>query len=584
MKCLPFVLLFILSTSFSQSYGIDNPKVRWKFKTQGPIRSGGALHNDKIFFGSADGSLYAVNKLDGSLTWKFQTQGALTGSPTIDGSSVYVASRDNYLYAINITSGSLNWKYKTEPILPDETAGWEYFSAAPLVSQDMVFIGSGDGYLYALDKGKGKLEWKFRTQGRIRATPLIKDGVIYQPSNDGYVYALDVQSGSLLWKFETRGATYDPQQFGFDRNSINTQAIIKDNLLVFGSRDGNVYAVNLDSHLEKWSFTYGTTWAMATTVSDNSVYVGWSTNNLICAIDLSTGKEIWKYQAGAHNYAKPLILDSGLYVGSADGNMYRFDKYTGEKIWEYAIGSEIFSPAFEDSGILYFGSDDGCFYALEEGENAYKAVYQPLTIRGNARFLVVDPKLTPYLCERGFERLDSAGLFTFLNDRINDGNPSVVVFSLPLIPSNMVGDVPGEGMIRKYLESGGKIVWMGDIPNFYEPDQSGNFKRDASVGSQLLEVDFNSPRESGNYYSKVTQEGLDWGLPPWITTTNSTVSPDDEIIPFAYDEYGRISLWKKSFHTRPGSGFVSIRTWGWNVPIKDKDLEFIYSMAIYGLQ
>jgi len=471
-----------------------------------------------------------------------------------------------------------------ESILPDETSGWEYFSAAPVVSGDQVFIGSGDGHLYAIDKRKGKLNWKFETEGRIRATPLINEGVIYQPSNDGYVYVLDTHNGDLLWKFETRGATYDSYKFGFNRNSINTQPIIAGNLLVFGSRDGNTYAVDLDSHREKWSFSYGPTWAMATTVSENRVYVGWSTNNLICALDLKTGKEIWKYQTGSHNYAKPLVIDSGLYMGSADGNLYRFNKYTGEKVWEYAIGSEIFSPVVEDSGVFYFGSDDGYFYALEEGEKTYKTVYQPLTIKGNAKYLVVDSKLTPYLCKKGFERLDSAGLYAFLNDRIHDGSPSVVVFSLPLIPANMAGDTPGEGMIRKYLASGGKIIWMGDIPNFYEPDSSGNFKRDPTVGTQLLEVNFNHPRVSGNYYSKVTQEGLNWGLPPWVKTTNSTVAPEEGVIPFAYDEYGRVSVWRKKFHSRPGSGFISCRTWGWNVPIKDEALELIYQMAIYGLQ
>jgi hypothetical protein len=158
--------------------------------------------------------------------------------------------------------------------------------------------------------------------------------------------------------------------------------------------------------------------------------------------------------------------------------------------------------------------------------------------------------------------LDSAKLYQFIADRILDKALSMVVFAYDAIPANIVGEPPESGMIRKYLESGGKILWFGGVPNLFGFDAKGKFQRgrDLTVATQLLDVDFVSPEESGNYYSRSTQHGLNWGLPTWLKTTHSSVAPE-KVIPFTIDENNRVSAWMKKFNERPGSGFISCRTW-----------------------
>jgi outer membrane protein assembly factor BamB len=578
-----FLLLFGLSSLAMTGQDIDDPKIKWRFKAQGPIRGSSVIVEDKIYFGSSDGFVYCLNKEQGNLIWKKQTNGAITGTPTIAGSSLYITNRDNSVWAMDARTGKILWKFKMQPILPDLHAGWEYFMASPVVFENSVFIGSGDGHLYVLDSGNGKPKWKFKTNGRIRATPLIDSGTVYQPSNDGYIYVLDVDNGNLLWKFETRGATYNPQDFNFDRSSICTQPQIREGILYFGSRDGNTYAVDLKTRKEKWNFSYGPTWAMATAVSNDAIFVGWSTNNLTCALDLENGTEKWQFKSGGHVYTKPLVLDDGVYIGSADGKVYRLNKHSGEKIWEYTIGHEVYSSIIYDTHTIFFGSDDGFFYALEKGTKPYKAVYQPSKIEGNAQFVIVDKKIVPYLAEKGFEKLGNDELSVFISDRIQDQKPSVVVFAFPIVPKDIFGNTPKKGMLLRYLQTGGKIVWLGDVPNFYELDDTGNFKRDPAPGANLLEIEFTNPTDSGNYYSKATQQGLNWGLPTWFKTTGSIINPETAT-PLAYDEYGRVNTWLKKFNPRPGSGFVSCRTWAWNVDIKEKDLQLIHQLATYQLE
>ena len=137
--------------------------------------------------------------------------------------------------------------------------------------------------------------------------------------------------------------------------------------------------------------------------------------------------------------------------------------------------------------------------------------------------------------------------------------------------------------MREYLDNGGKIVWLGGIPNLFRQDETGRFRRVHKIGEDLLGVDFQKSTESGNYYSKATQEGLNWGLNPWLKTTSTTVSSEG-VIPLAIDEYGRISAWRKEYYPRPGAGFISCRTWAVNVSIKESDLELIHNLALFGLE
>lgn len=577
-------LLLFLLVAFSITHaeggdpGISNPKVKWKFKTQGPIRGSSVTDETRVYFGSADGWIYAVVKNSGELIWKFQTQGSITHSPAVAGSIVFVSSTDNFLYALKSTTGQLLWKFQMQTLLPSYWE-WDYYTASPLASGGKVYIGSGDGFLYVLNASEGKLLWKFKTNGRIRSAPLVTDKTVYQASNDGVMYALDGTSGKLLWKFETDGSKFDSRKFGWDRNSIYASPVLQDSILIIASRDGKTYAVDTETHKLKWSFTYGATWAMSAAVNKGVVYIGWSDNSLLSAVDLQTGKEKWKFKSGSLVFTKPHLTENEVIIGSADEKIYCVDKKSGGKKWEYKTGGGVYSSPIVDGKTLFVGSDDGYFYALEAGSKPLKAVYHPVS---NDRF-TVDIKITPYLKEKGFEQLDSARLYHFLTQRILDQQPSVIVFAYDMIPSNMVGDNPEEGLIRKYLEAGGKILWFGNTPNLYSFDQKSRPVMDTSIASRMLGINIVRPEESGNYYSKATQAGLNYGLSSWLTITYSTIAPDG-VIPLAYDEFNRVSAWIKKFNPRPGSAFISCRTWGWYAPIHDKDLELIHTLAIHELE
>ena len=585
IKLIATAMAMILACSYVHAKSvIDTPKIKWRYKTEGLIRGDSVIDKSNVYFGSADGYLYSLNIEDGSLNWKFKTGGAIVSAPTIFAKTVVVSSRDGFVYAVNAKSGKARWTFQMKPELEASYAGWQYFTSSPVYADDKIYVGSGDGHLYALNARKGKLIWQYDTHARIRATPLVADGKVYQPSNNGYVYVLDAKTGKEEWRFATQGVEYDPEAFGFDRKSIYAQPVLKGKSLIIAARDGNTYAVDIQTRKQIWNQTYGTTWAMSSAADDDTVFVGWSTNNLLSAHDLASGKERWQFKAKSHNYTTPLLVENVIYFGSADGHLYQLDKLNGKQNWAYDVGQEVHSSPVLDpaTNVILLGADNGYFYAIEEAAAVHKAVYQPSNIEGNAQYLLADKKISPYLAERGFQQLGEDELETFIDNRITDGEASVIVFALPLIPPALMGDIPSRGRVREYLRSGGKIVWFGDIPNFYALDTEGNFKRDHTEGSALLDVTFTNPSESGNYYSKATHTGLNWGLPVWFKATGTPVKADD-VTPLAYNEFGLVTAWVKKFNARNGSGFVSLRPWSWSVPIREEDLELIHAVAVYGL-
>ena len=146
-----------------------------------------------IAVGSEDGGLYAYNALTGEgLRWSpFQTEGEIWSTPVLRNGVAYFGSQDGSVYAVSLHSGELVWKFDTGAAVV----------ASPLIYKNMLIIGSFDRQLYALGLSDGQPRWQFTAGNWWWATPVASDRVIFAPAMDGKMYALD-QNGSLLWEHD----------------------------------------------------------------------------------------------------------------------------------------------------------------------------------------------------------------------------------------------------------------------------------------------------------------------------------------------------------------------------------------------
>ena len=96
--------LYVATSSVSSAgnvYAVDKAEGTtpiWVFKA-GPVVTPVVAADQKVFFGSEDSYIYALDALTGQLIWKYRTGGPIVGAPVIANNNLFVASRDGYLYA-----------------------------------------------------------------------------------------------------------------------------------------------------------------------------------------------------------------------------------------------------------------------------------------------------------------------------------------------------------------------------------------------------------------------------------------------------------------------------------------------------
>ncbi len=543
--------------------------LQWRVQTGGMVQSSPTLHEGVLYVGSGDGNLYALDPVTGEERWKFTAGRAITSTPAVAEGLVFVGSRDNTFYALDAGDGTARWKLATGADLP---LAWGFetgdlYTSSPVFSDGLVVFGSGDGRVYAVDARSGKVRWRFQTEGRVRSSPAIAAGRIYVGSMDGRLYSLELQTGRRIWQFDTEGHALRSGDFGFDRRTIQSSPAVADGRVFVGSRDGFLYAVDAESGRQLWRVDHRMSWVNTSpAVAEGLVFAGSSDERFLQAVDARTGRERWHFPTERPVWSSPAVAGSLVYFGDGSGTVYALDRATGVERWRHKSGRRILSSPVPADGMLYVGNDDGGVYALRAAEAAlHRAVFWDSSLVRTSRILV-HQELRDYLRDRGYEVLDAGSLRTFLMKRVEDRAPSVVVFAIDHLPATVAPVAADSVLFRRYLASGGKVVWPGIPPLIWPRDpktgESGEYKDiDREGTTRLLGVDHARGNFDG-YGASVTSEGRRWGMAGWWES-NWSVDPKGVTQTLAVDDNGLASSWVKNYGGPAGTGFVRLYGGPW---------------------
>ncbi|MCP4661080.1 MAG: PQQ-binding-like beta-propeller repeat protein [bacterium] len=559
-----------------------SPQLRWAFPTMGPVRSSPAVAAGRVFFGSGDGHLYALDAESGESVWKFATEGPVHGSPAVAEGMVYVTSQDRRLYAVDGRSGEERWRFEGGEELPFRW-GWDYYLSSPVVADGVVYVGSGDGHLYALDAQSGDEKWRFKTSGRVRSSPALDAGRVYFGSMDGRLYAVDAQTGEAIWTFDSEGAGLDSEKAGFDRTSVQSSPAIGADAVVLGARDGFLYAVSLADGRERWRFNHKVSWVVSSpALFDGTAFAGSSDGFFLQGVDLATGEERWRTKTPSNVFSSPAIAGGVVYFGCFDGVLYALDSQGGAERWRFRTAGSIMSSPAVAEGVVYFGSDDGHLYAVSgtttpdpERLAAKKAVFWEEV---EWSWFKGGPQVRDFFKAEGYRVVDGAALAEFMTERVADRQPSVIVFALDVVPP-AVTEPSEEAIFWKYLDAGGKIVWLGLSPLAVKVDaETGKpVAVDVSISGKLFGVNHEGvPFDEVG--STATPDGTRWGIDPWWISSQS-VAVDEVTTVLGRDEHGRASAWVKSYGGPEGTGFVRL----WGRPQAPDDLAGVKAVAEFGV-
>ena len=365
--------------------------VRWRHVYEAeedeiwPVNRGVAYLDGKVFRGTGDGRLVAVDMTSGREIWRVKIADPkigefLSGAPVAWNGLVFTGPGggdwgiQGRVAAYDAATGKEVWRFHAIP-LPGE-AGYESWH----VPETAKHGGGGTWSTFTLDPVTGELFAPI-------ANPAPAYRADYRPGENLYtdsMVVLDARSGALKWYYQLEGNE------GFDYDLGAAPMLYADKRgrkrIALGSKDGYLYILDRDTHrlVSKTAVTTikrppgppspqgvfgcpgtdgGVEWnGPAYDPDTNLVYVG-------------TVDWCWYFYSGEPKYVPTLSYMGAGSVFKADtkrsGWVYALDGGSGKVAWSYHAGSPVLSGVTPTAGgIVFSGESSGNVLALDAHSGA----------------------------------------------------------------------------------------------------------------------------------------------------------------------------------------------------------------------
>jgi len=324
----------------------EKPKLLWQFAAGDDGFEGtAAIAGGTVFAGCLDGNLYAIDLKTGEQRWKFETGLGFTAAPAVRGGRVYIGDVDGCFHAIDARTGQELWKYQTEAEI---NSGANFHG-------DRVVFGSQDAVLYCLNAATGELVWRADAEDQIRCTPTIVGDRSFVGGCNSKLNVVDLAEGKLVSGVDLSAPT------------LCTPAV-EGTMAYVGTDGGTFFAVDWKASKIAWTYENRSRpspfWSSAA-LAANLVVVG-SRDKMVHALDRETGERVWVFSTKGQVDSSPVVVGDRVYVGSDDGRLYGLELETGKEVWRFEAGGRILASPAVAAGRLVIGNDEGVLYCLGE--------------------------------------------------------------------------------------------------------------------------------------------------------------------------------------------------------------------------
>jgi outer membrane protein assembly factor BamB len=324
----------------------DQLEVLWRYETPSAIEGTAAIADGLVFFGGQDEWVYAVNLDNGKMKWKYKAGAPFKVGAAYSDGLVYIGDEDGKLHCIDAKTGDKHWVFDTDA---------EITSAANF-DGDRVLFGAGDSLLYCLDKAKGGPPlWTFKVPGGpVMATPAIIDNKTFIAGCDNTLHVIDTKTGKELSSVELDGQVAATGALGGD-------------VLFIGTMTNQVQAIDWKAGKVVWTYeAKGKQQPFAGSVAaTKDLVLAGSRDKCVHAIDLKSGMEKWITPTGGRVDSSPVVAVARVYVCSMDGKLYVLDLAKGTVLQSVELSKRgiVSSPAVS-GGRLVIGTLEGALVCL----------------------------------------------------------------------------------------------------------------------------------------------------------------------------------------------------------------------------
>jgi outer membrane protein assembly factor BamB len=324
----------------------DKLEILWKFETKNAIEGTAAIADGVVFFGGQDEHVYAVNLSTGKEKWKFKAGAPIKVGAAVSGGLVYVGDEDGKFHCLDAKTGAKRWMFDTDS---------EITSAASFDGPRVLF-GAGDSLLYCLAKESGGPPlWTFKVPGGpVMGTPAIIDSKTFIAGCDNTLHVIDTKTGN-----EIKGIELDGQ--------VAATAALAGDTLFIGTMTNQIQAVDWKAGKVTWTYESKKKQQpfAGSVAATKDLIIGGSRDKCVHAVDLKTGAEKWVTATGGRVDSSPVVAGQRVYVGSMDGKLYVLDLAKGGLVQAIELDARgiLASPAVSDERLV-IGTLEGALICL----------------------------------------------------------------------------------------------------------------------------------------------------------------------------------------------------------------------------
>ncbi|MNF83411.1 Outer membrane protein assembly factor BamB precursor [compost metagenome] len=325
------------------------------------------VEEDHIYAAARDGDVTAFDRNSGETLWSVdladlpinadKRSARLSGGLVSRYGKLFLGSENGVVYALNEADGEVLW----QTTVPGEVV------ASPAVEDGRVVVLTTSGRLIALDTDEGKQQWTLSEEQppltlRSASAPVITNGAVLYGRADGKVGIALLSNGQPVRQSKVadpRGATELDRMVDVDA----TPLIAGDELYAI-AYNGQLMARKLMTGDEVWKRKYSGYRDLA--VTGNAIVLTDSRSHLF-AVDRRNGLELWSNtQLENRSVTAPVIFGDYVVVGDVEGYLYWLDRTDGTiKAMQQLDSSGLYAAPLVDGDTLYVQSRGGKLYALQ---------------------------------------------------------------------------------------------------------------------------------------------------------------------------------------------------------------------------
>lgn len=285
------------------------------------ISGGLAVSYEKIYFGTEDGVVFALNASTGETEWQVKVRGEVIATPSIDENIVLVNTGSGIMYALDAFSGEEKWTYESDvPALSLRGI------SAPVAANGGAIVGTATGKLVVNIIASGQTAWEQAVASPSGATelerivdidsqPLVVAGNIYVISFDGTLASVELRSGRVIWKREY--GSY--RRVTSDGNDLYVTDI-----------NSNIFKIDRRNGVELWSQNSLKKRNLTAAEPIGDYVVAGDKFGVLHWLNKSDGKVVSQLDIGGDDedegiYAAPVVSGKRLYTQTREGELFALE-------------------------------------------------------------------------------------------------------------------------------------------------------------------------------------------------------------------------------------------------------------------